>query len=498
MRDSAVIGQSMKPPSSNQHFALVWIGGVYVAGFIALHLDTLSGPRYLELLQMRPERAARALAAVAALFSGDLMRTILFPAAYGALFFAYVWGLYRLRFDAVSQRALFLWAGLFAVLLILLPPHATDDMTRYAMQGRVLAAYHQNPYLHTIKDMGDSWTKYGQWDPGWVNTVPYGPVTVILSAGTAELGGSSFPLTLVLLKLLMAACCFLTGWLVLKISDGVNPSASVAVLFFFLWNPLLLFEGIGHGHNDAIMMALMMMGLYLITKERDTGGLAALVLSVLTKLTTVVLLPLHAWWLLRRRRYLTLLTASLLSLSIVLSFYFLFYRDPRSFDGIRAVGRFAWLSPVWLGGELLHRFAGLTVETARGLVQRVLLAVFVLFSLWRIPKVNSVRSLLSECNGVFLFFLLVVGNQLNSWYFIAAIPLVAVAQSRLGRSIVLLVTALPFSEHFRPLLNNPPFSANLIRTLLFYGILTAILWWHLRRRVSENTSSGFMPREFGN
>lgn len=489
------LAKTMNRPDKSKSFALAWIGGIYVGGIIGLQLEILSRPGFQQQLNMRPERAVKILAAAAAFFSGDVARAVLFPAAYGALFIAYLWGLFRLRFDAVSRRALFSWAGLFAVLLILMPPNFADDVVGYALQGRVLVAYHQNPYLHTIKDVGDAWAKYGQYGFGWRPVVPYGPVTVIVSAGAALLGGTNLPVTVGLLKMLMATCCFLTGWLVVKILDAIHPSASTAALFFFLWNPLLLFEGIGHGHNDAVMMALMMIGLYLIVRERDTMGFVAIVFSLLTKFSTAVLLPLHAWWLFRRGRFAALLAASLLSAGIVSVFYLLFYRDPRSFDGIRAVSHLAWLSPDWLGGELLHRLGGLSIEVARGYVQRVLLSIFVVFLLWRMAKIHSVSTFLLECNWVLLFFLLIVGNQINSWYLVLAVPLVAVAQAPLGRSIILLATALPLSEHFRPLLVNPPLWANVVRTLLFYGLLAAILWWHLRRRGPVEASSGFVPKD---
>src|SRR5205823_10504562 len=67
---------------------------------------------------------------------------------------------------------------------------------------------------------------------------------------------------------------------------GDGPGA----LLLYAWNPLVLIETAGSGHNDAAMMTFALLGLLLATRGRLLWGLAALVLSVLVKYLTALLL----------------------------------------------------------------------------------------------------------------------------------------------------------------------------------------------------------------
>lgn len=449
-------------------FGLAYI--VCIAGF---YFDILSGPAFERVLRARPEVLAQLIAQVCSLFSGEVARTLLFTVSYGALCGAYICALYRLPSRCVTQRTLFLWAIVFVCLLIPLPYHYSSDIVGYAQEGRVLAAYHQNPYLHTLAQVRDRWASFRD------ETIPspYGPVITVLSAVAAGLGGSSLFWTLGVLKLMMAGCYLLTGWLVSEIvEEQSGGDGGFGSVLFFLWNPLVLFELIGQGHNDAIMMALMMCGFYLIVRKRLAKGLLFSTLSVLAKFTTAVLLPLQAYWLIYNRKFGELIKATVATGVTILGCYLLFFQDARSLQGLQYVSGLAWGSPTWLGGVLLNGYWHIPLETARRTVQLVLLVLFVVFLIWRAMKVNSEPRLLRECSLVLIFFLLVVANQINPWYLAPIVPLVAVAETRFSCSIVIFLSAWPVATYFRPFFYRPALWSEIARTILFYGILLAILW----------------------
>jgi len=439
---------------------------------------------------MRPEKPLHALANVAALLHGQT--PLILIASYWGLCVAYIWGFSRLRYDAVSRRALFLWAILFAILLVPLLPHFSSDIIAYVRQGQVLAVYHSNPYLHTPAEIADPGLIYRSAGSYWVS--PYGPVATVLSAAAAELGARSLVLTAGILKLLMGACYLLSGWMVAKILDYLDPNATERGLFFFLWNPLVLLELVGQGHNEAIMIGLMMVGFYLIVRQKQTSGFLFLLLSALTKVTTLVVLPLEAWLMLRRRAYRTFKQTTLFSFLVVFACWLLFFRDPRSFSELSAVSQDAYCSLTWLGSELLSVWGGLSTDEARRVVQKIILLLFALFFFWRMRKVSSERELIVESSWVFIFLLVVVANKINCWYLTLAVPLVAVLSTPLSRSIVIFLTTWPLACYSRQFTYDQSLWANLARTSLFYGVLFAILLWHSRAqdlpKIRSGTSSG--------
>jgi len=58
-----------------------------------------------------------------------------------------------------------------------------------------------------------------------------------------------------------------------------------------LWNPLLLFETAGNGHNDVAMVFFVLLALVLEQRERHLAAVLALTASVLFKFVSLLLLP---------------------------------------------------------------------------------------------------------------------------------------------------------------------------------------------------------------
>jgi hypothetical protein len=61
---------------------------------------------------------------------------------------------------------------------------------------------------------------------------------------------------------------------------------------FFVLNPLVLLEGMGNGHNDMVMLALLTLGLVLWQRGRWAWAAFALTLATLVKISGFLLLPL--------------------------------------------------------------------------------------------------------------------------------------------------------------------------------------------------------------
>ena len=96
---------------------------------------------------------------------------------------------------------------------------------------------------------GDPFQPYVAWqgDPS-----PYGPLWEALAAGTSLLGGNILWNNLILFKVLVVLAYGVSVGLTYGILRSWKPDWALRGTLFFAWNPLVLFEVAGNGHNDAI------------------------------------------------------------------------------------------------------------------------------------------------------------------------------------------------------------------------------------------------------
>src|SRR4029077_3888067 len=64
------------------------------------------------------------------------------------------------------------------------------------------------------------------------------------------------------------------------------------IVVLFAWSPLLIFEAIGNGHNDIVMMACVLAAFCLMLRGRAQLAFALLVLGALIKYVSAVFVPL--------------------------------------------------------------------------------------------------------------------------------------------------------------------------------------------------------------
>ncbi len=189
--------------------------------------------------------------------------------------------------DRLSGRAVLMTiAALYAVVL-LAPPLVSTDIFSYGAYGRMGTLYGANPFLHGPSAI--------QLDPvysfvgaKWVTTPSaYGPVFIAFSYVLAPLSiaASVFAykaIAVVATLVTVAAVWNAARW------RGVNPVKAAALVGL---NPLTVIYGVGGGHNDLLMLAAMIAGIYAILQHRDRAGGGLLTLATGIKLTGGLLLP---------------------------------------------------------------------------------------------------------------------------------------------------------------------------------------------------------------
>lgn len=201
------------------------------------------------------------------------------------MFFAYLAAV--LASEQLSARAVLL--AIFAVnaLVLLGPTLISTDVFSYIAYGRLGTVYHANPYLYGPSAIALD-PLYPLIGAQWVSTpTVYGPLFTGLSYLLTPLGVVADVLAY---RGIAAVCCLVVVAVVwhaarLRGVDQVKAAAFVGL------NPIVVVYGVGGGHNDLLMLALLVLGMYaLMVRWQRTGG-AMIVLAAAVKLTAGVLLP---------------------------------------------------------------------------------------------------------------------------------------------------------------------------------------------------------------
>jgi hypothetical protein len=198
-----------------------------------------------------------------------------------------MFGSYVLAANSAQQlpaRAVLITIGALHALVLLGPPLLSTDIFSYQAYARIGSVYSANPYLqgpHAIAldpvfpYIGAKWS----YIPS-----AYGPAFTAFSYLLAPLSVAASVLAYKSLAVLASLGIVWLVWSSARLR-GLNPVRAVALVGL---NPLLVVYGVGGGHNDLIMLAVLMGAVYmtLLRRERLSGGLA--VLAVAIKLTAIV------------------------------------------------------------------------------------------------------------------------------------------------------------------------------------------------------------------
>jgi alpha-1,6-mannosyltransferase len=170
------------------------------------------------------------------------------------------------------------------LIFVVAPPLLSSDIFNYVGYARLQVVHGLNPYVHPLSAAPiDPSYVYVGWA---LNTTAYGPLFTIASL---PLGWVSFPAGIWLLKAATGLASLACVWLVWACATRLGRPALPAALFFGL-NPVLLAYAVGGAHNDLLMLAAALGGIYLLLGGRESG-MAALVGAVAVKSSSVVLLP---------------------------------------------------------------------------------------------------------------------------------------------------------------------------------------------------------------
>ncbi|WP_197423007.1 glycosyltransferase 87 family protein [Bradyrhizobium valentinum] len=181
-----------------------------------------------------------------------------------------------------TGRALWLIVGLGIALrayVLLFDPLLSSDVYRYVWDGRVQAAG-INPYRFMPADESLAFLRDRMVFPH-INRADtavtiYPPVAQFFFLIVTRIGESVTTMRLALL-----ACESITVILIVVLLRRIDRPVTRVVAY--LWHPLPVWEIANNGHVDALMVALMLLGLWIALTGRALRGAVVITLSVLVK-----------------------------------------------------------------------------------------------------------------------------------------------------------------------------------------------------------------------
>ena len=183
---------------------------------------------------------------------------------------------FRLRHTKYDGLPPLVVVAIWSLPFLISPPIFSHDMYSYGAQGWMIHQG-QNPYDGGPTLVPGPFSDYAPWV--WrYTTAPYGPLALQISHLVAVTSGGHPWLAAYLMRIpaLIGVACVVHFLPVIARRLGADLHQ---VSWFACLNPLLVIDYVGGGHNDAWMMGLVVLGLWMATKPR-WWPLAAVVIGV--------------------------------------------------------------------------------------------------------------------------------------------------------------------------------------------------------------------------
>ncbi|MCA1682638.1 MAG: polyprenol phosphomannose-dependent alpha 1,6 mannosyltransferase MptB [Actinobacteria bacterium] len=327
------------------------------------------------------------------------------------------------------------------IVLFLAPPLMSTDIFSYVDYARLGALHGLNPYVRApaaapydpvYRLVGAKWTH---------TATAYGPLFTLMSYPLARLSVPNAVWALKGLAALASVGCVGLLWRCARLRD--QDKLRAALLFGL--NPLVVIYAVGGGHNDLLMIALMLgcVALALAPGRERVAGIA-LVAATAIKASSIVIL---AFLVLGTRRPRRVLAGALVGLAAAVAASDLVFHGEawRSLAVVREQQEI-------VGAESfphqLARLFGLEHAVPVMTIAHVALALTAVALLVTVRRGADWVT----ASGWMLLTLVATTSFLLPWYTIWALPLAAISDDRRLLIATLFVQALFFAHQLGPLL----------------------------------------------
>jgi alpha-1,6-mannosyltransferase len=342
--------------------------------------------------------------------------------------------------------------ALWSVPLLAAPPLFSDDIYSYAAQGEMVGL-HISPYLYGPGVLGA--TPFESLAQGyWISTPsPYGPLFTGLEGDIVRVADYRVLLSLVLLRLLAVVGVALAALSLPSLARRTDRDPGSAFALGLL-NPLVLLFLIGSGHNDALMIGLLVAGLSLARAGHPSLGTVLCALAGAVKapgIIGVVAIALTCAWAAPSlwRRASSLGKSALITVATFEAVSLLFGAGWGWVHNLGATAEFPnWITPTDLLAIATSHLADLlrvqvSVASLDGPYHLGGLGAAGVIGLWafsRLPELGMLRAV-----GISFLAVVLLGPSVQPWYLVWGIVILAATdEARMAAGIVWLTVVASF------------------------------------------------------
>ncbi len=310
-------------------------------------------------------------------------------------------------------------ASVFAVALLLMYPYDAADMFDNILHGRIISVYGASPFQKIASDFSsDPFYRYTAWR--YVVSA-YGPLWETLAGLVTRLAGNGLLANVIAFKLVLGAFWAGSTVLIALIMRHLAPDRALAAVVLFAWNPIALYETIGQGHNDIVLVFWMLLAAWLLLEQRYVLALVALISGALFKYIPLLLMPvalLIAWrelshW---RARLRFLALTALIGGALSVAAFAPFWRGTATLSIERRAHLFTTSLPAVIDMALIPAQGQ---ETAGDQIALIAAGATMFFALLQAARAWRDRSSLSFVRSAFyilMFYLLIACLWFQQWY----------------------------------------------------------------------------------
>ncbi len=355
---------------------------------------------------------------------------ILYLGGMAALFVLYLLALRETRRLPVRLALPVVLGGgtVMTALMSFMYPATAVDIFVYVARSRIFSTYGENPmavYARAFEADPFMRALRGEWSS---HPSPYGPLWNLIAAPITYVADTNLGLALAGFKLLSIASLLAGAVTIAIILRDTRPQDAATGALFYLWNPLVIWEVAGNGHNDAVMVLPMLLAFLAWSRRRDAWVLPLLGMATLIKFGTVLLLPLALIALWRRHdswaeRMRLAVRTGLLSALVLLVALYPFYDLDAIRSSIADTNMIFVVSPANMVVHWLRD--SYPAEDLKRWLKAVGWVILGASMLWHAREVWRGSDLARASFEVFYVFLIIVTTYFQGWYLIWPLALVA-------------------------------------------------------------------------
>ncbi|HEX8965490.1 MAG TPA: hypothetical protein VF820_03615 [Patescibacteria group bacterium] len=210
------------------------------------------------------------------------------------IFFAYYIFFLLDKKNLNLQKVISLIIPSIVILLFAYPAIVSYDIFNYIASSKILFLYKENPYI--VMPIDITHEPLLAFMHAANKTALYGFVWIIFTGIPFFLGFYNFVLTLFTFKFFVICFYIVSIYIIWKLSKNIS-----SILLFAL-NPLVLLQTVVSGHNDIVMMFLVLTSFLAMKNKKIALALFLFMLSIFIKYATIMLLPLFIYFIFSKNK----------------------------------------------------------------------------------------------------------------------------------------------------------------------------------------------------